>query len=530
MPVNARTPSRLRSRNGNMIVLTVSTVAGIMVPVVMLLTWGPHLIWGARAQTVVEAAGLVAAKDLSRIVINDADFGYVSLSNYPPIGKATIAPDGEPLPVTGINTLIGTVRQNAILADRLQNDAMTALVDKDADNLKDTLHELNFKLSDALQDRTRKGQNVDINGVAVKPLADVEAFLKANLPAGLKLKSVKLTLGWLDGGSETTVSIPQPALLAQVPEKEAKSGKYLAFKNYPVAGKDFSFAGVDSRTRAVASANFRPDDGKHVCSIVQIECTLISDKQPDKPIECLACCQPFSQPDLATRGGMTVRFSGRPVPGMLSWNDFLTKRYFQDNRLTTYDVIDGDYPFDRRSRMTESWHEPDDGTAQQFGEHLYCWLRNGRTTPRLDSVLAMIHEPFRYTANEVYSYEFSDDGTISRRIIDGTKFARPVAAAGQGAAMADTFIHSGAAAIVFFRDNVRILGVEESEHAGQPLAGYPLGPVDGMLDYDQLAQNFSKRAAINKGLAVDIEIGGTADSTARADVDSMRRRTANRRI
>ena len=59
-----------------------------------------------RTESVIDAAGLVAADDLSRLIINDPNFGYVSLSNYPPIGIATCAADGEPLPVVGINTLV----------------------------------------------------------------------------------------------------------------------------------------------------------------------------------------------------------------------------------------------------------------------------------------------------------------------------------------------------------------------------------------------------------------------------------------
>lgn len=592
--------SQYRSERGNMLFLTICAIVAILIPLLILLHWGPQMIYGGRAQNVVEAAGLLAAKDLSRIVINDPNFGYVSLSNFAPVGKATRALDGEPLPVTGINTLVGTVRQNAIIADHLRNDTMKELVEADLEALDSTIDELNNKLSDALSDRTRDGQCFDIDGKAVKPLQNVEAFLKEKLPSNMQLESVTLTLGWLDGGSETTIAVPQPEHLAQVDAKDVQSGKYVSFRNYPVGNRDFTFAGVDTVSHLVAGRNFHEDDGKHICSVVRIECTLVpkgagatdadgnanattangastkaagastkaagastkaagaltkatgastnaagalatedaahdytSAVAPPAKVRCVACCQAFSLPDVATRGAMTVRFAGRPVPGLLSWKDFLTQRYFFDSKVTSYDVIGGDFPFNRKAHLQPSDTNVESrqpNTSELFAEHLYCWLRNGRTRPRIDSVLAMIDEPFRYCLNEVYTYEFAEDGTIVRKVVDLNRFTRPVTADGQCSAMADTRIHTGASAIIIFRDSVRRLGAESGQHGGQPLVGYPLTKPDGFIDYEQLALNFSHRKDYRDGLALDIEIGGTGDSTAGQDVDAMHTRTASRKI
>lgn len=527
-----------RNQLGNTLGLVVCVIAAIVIPVMILLTLVPGLIYGGRAKNVVEAAGLLAANDLSRIVIDDPDFGYVSLSNYAPLGNGTRARDGQPLPVTGINTLIGTMRQNAIIAEELRNESMQALVDEDMDNLDGTISNLGDKLEDALSDRTRGGKCFDMHGKPVKPVENVEAFLRKNLPPNVELQSVTLSLGWLDGGSESTIAVPQPAKrFAHVPPAEEQDGKYRAFTNYPVGKREFSFAGLDSRAHLVSADNFREDDGKHICSIVKIECTLkLKDngngggESSNAPFVCVACCQPYSQPDAAMRGAMTVRFSGRPVPGLLSWRDFLTRRYFRDQRITTYDVVGGDYPFDKNARMETSSTDDSDSSAQEFAEHLYYWLRNGRNRARVDAVLAMIDEPFRYTANEVYAYEFADDGGIKRSVIDGTRFARSVTADGQVAIMSDTSLQNGASAIIFFRDNVKSLGSDDSQHGGQPLAGYPLHAVEGFIDYRELSADFARRGEHRDGLALDIEIGGTGDSTANADVTSMRTRTRSRKI
>lgn len=519
-----------RHEKGSMLFVTVCTIAFICVPVLILLCqWGVFSVFSGRSQNVVEAAAKTAATDLARIVINDPEFGYVSLSNHPPVGMATCAQDGEPLPVTGINTLIGTLRQNAIIADEIQNPTMDALVDKDATALQSTIKQLNAKLSDSVDSEFRRRKAVDMYGKTVDPVSDVESFITENMPPKMQLESIKLTLGWLEGGSESTIPVPQPARLAQLKDKDIQDGKYQAFINYPVGGREFSFAGLDNQAHLVSVQNFREADGKHISSIVKVECTISSIDSPDKKVQSVVCCQPYSKPDLATRGAMTLRFTGRPVPGLLSWSEFLTNGYFRDNRVTTFDIVGGDYPYDKEAQMRQAQAEEPTGTSQQFSEHLYYWLRNGRVRPHLDAILAMINEPFRSYSNEVYTYEYADDGSIHRNVVDGNRFTRAVAADGQFASMADTRIKGATSAIILFRDNVMRKSSDSGKHGGQPLAGYPLNNL-GNEHSEEIALKFSKRSNDATGLALDIEIGGTGDSTAIHDVTSMRERCRSRRI
>jgi hypothetical protein len=58
----------------------------------------------------IEAASLAAARDLSRIIIEDHNIGFVALSDYSPVGTITKASDGYPTPVHGINTVLATAR------------------------------------------------------------------------------------------------------------------------------------------------------------------------------------------------------------------------------------------------------------------------------------------------------------------------------------------------------------------------------------------------------------------------------------
>ncbi|MBY0551278.1 MAG: hypothetical protein K2W95_28615 [Candidatus Obscuribacterales bacterium] len=521
-----------RNQSGSMLFLIVCVTAVILIPLTaLLLRILPHFLSAGRVQDVVDAASLLAANDLSRIVINDENFGYVSLSNYPPVGKATKAEDGEPLPVIGINTLLGTIRQNSIIADEINNQTIERLVTEDATALESTIKELNSALTESLGNETGVEVHRDIHGNRVQPTLEVEEYLRDHLPPTMELESVKLTNGWLEGGGSSETAAPKPVIYAQAKAADIPNGQYKAFTDFSVGRKKFSFAAVGEHSTLVTKSLFHEADGKHISSIVLLQCTIAMKDDPTVKFECTACAQPYARPDLEPGGGMTVRFPGRPVAGLMSWNDFLSSGNFRDNKITNFDIVDGDYPFERTAQMKQSLQGEQDSTSQQFAETLYCWLRNGRLRPRVDAVLSMINDPFTSQNNQVYTYSFTKDGSIARLATDGTHFARPVVADGQVASMADTRLRSGMSPVIFFRNNVKHAGSDRGKHGGQPLAGYPIkGDQWGLINHEQLTNEFCKRDAHPHGLALDVEIGGTRDSTARADVLSMIQRTRSRKI
>jgi hypothetical protein len=596
---------QLRRNNGSILFLMLLLVCFIVVPCVIV--GGQLALYNVdrvRTQTVVEAAGLVAANDLSRIVINDPNFGYVSLSNYPPIGKATCAQDGEPLPVLGINTLVGTVRQNTIIAHELDNKTMIVLAETDKTKLESTIQDLNATITAALSKDGKDNQDgqshndsvdnndnidnsgsianngskngingqkgwTDIQGEKIQPAKDVTAFLQANLPKNIRLQSVTLTNGWLSDGGESTIAVPQPVRLAQVKPQQIKGGKYKAFVDVPVGSRSFTFAGLGPSSSLVSSATFNEADGKHICSVVKIDCTFDRETigQSLAPfgvkacttLQTVACCQPFAMPDVGPTGAMTLRFSGGPVPGMQNWHDFLGGA-FHDNQITAYNAIGGDYPVDHQSQMIASEPLLPPNTSQQFAEHLYYWLRNGHVRPRIDAVLDMMNESFRSAPAQIYAYEFAKEGAISRRIIARDPFPIGVTSDAQNQTVVDTSIQGGMTPIIIFRDDVKTLGTTHGgRHAGQPLAGYPLNwceladyggdehtastlekgrlgtrltlvnaagtalPEEAINDPNfALFQSFEgkrvfhqpRRSFYSGGLALDIEIGGTTASAA----------------
>lgn len=515
-----------RNNKGSMLILIIAVTILIFVPLFIFISQlGPYFVYRGKAENVVEAAAIVAANDLSKIVMNDSHFGYVSLSNYPATGAATKAKDGEALPVMGINTLIGTLRHNAIIAEAVKNQTMDELVERDYRFLYRTQRDLSARLHDAVNGMD--DACLDIDGNRVSPVDDVREFLSQNLPANMEIESLRMSLGWLDGGSDTTIDVPQPEAYSKVASEDIEDGKYLAFKNYPVGSRWFNFAGVGKQSHMVSTKKFKEADAFHVCSVIRLECTLVSKEDHHSKSDFVVCSQPGTRPDEAIRGAMTLRFSGTPMPGLLSWNDFLMNGSFTDNKITSYYVV-GDFPYDANSRMQQSKYQKDDGTAERFAEHFYNWLRNGRMRPRVDSIITMMSQPFDSIPNQVYTYEFQKDGTIRRKTFDGDTFAHPVVADGQYESMADTRIKSGSAAVILFRDNVEQLSSTSGKHGGQPLAGYPL---DGTHTGEaQIAENFSKRNSFTDGLALDIEIGGTGPSTAKRDIARMVEFTKNRPI
>ncbi|MFX8700516.1 hypothetical protein ABTM56_20650, partial [Acinetobacter baumannii] len=74
----------------------------------------------SESKNAIEAAALAAAADLSRIVVNTPEYGFISLSDAAPIGKSTSASDQYYLPVRSINSIIGTCRLENQLAIALK--------------------------------------------------------------------------------------------------------------------------------------------------------------------------------------------------------------------------------------------------------------------------------------------------------------------------------------------------------------------------------------------------------------------------
>jgi len=470
-----------RNAKGNVLVMITVVVCLVFVPAFLLVSqFGLFFVERDKAANAVDGACLLAANGISRIVINDPHFGYVSLSNYPPTGAGTLAVDGEPLPVVGINTLLGTIRQNMILAKQLNNKAMEDLAETDRQYAFATITALNKAIANTLDGDT---SYYDAEGDTVNIKQEVDSYLSKNLPANVRLQSLSLTNGWLnDADGSSAIKIPEPRQLAEVPDKSLRGEEYKPFINIPYNGKDFHFAGLGPASKVVTATKFSAADNNHINSIVRLAIvvnrtdSIQSDLKIHPEVAYTSCCQPYTRKDAGPKGVLTLRFAGQHAGALSSWKDLLADNTFSDNKVTTFKSYYGDYPLDPTARMYVTQSGTASNTSKQFGEHFYYWLRNGNLRPKLSAVMNMVGESFNGLGmgqkNEIYTYEFASDGTISRRVLNNDPFPVGATADSQEQVIADTNIGGGINPVIIFRNNVRYLGTRYGgNHAGQPLPG-----------------------------------------------------------
>lgn len=558
-----------RNAKGNVLVMTTVVVCLVFVPAFILVSqFGLFFVERDKAASAVDGACLLAANGISRIVINDPHFGYVSLSNYPPTGAGTLAVDGEPLPVISINTLLGTIRQNMIVAKELNNKAMEDLAELDRQYAFVTISELNKAIANSLAGDT---SYFDAEGDMINIKKEVDSYLAANLPSNVKLQTVSLSSGWLgDADGSSAIKIPEPSQLAQVPDSSKRGEEYKPFINIPYNGKDFHFAGLGSASKVVTATKFKEADANHINSIVRLAIvvnrtdSIQSDLKIHPEVAYTSCCQPYSRKDAGPKGVLTLRFSGEHVAPLSSWKDLLSDNTFSDNKVSTFKSYYGDYPLDSAARMYATQNAAATNTSKQFGEHFYYWLRNGNLRPKLASILNMVSESFNGLGigqkDEIYTYEFASDGKISRRVLNNDPFPVGTTAHLQEQVIADTNISGGINPVIIFRNNVRFLGTTYGgNHAGQPLPGKNVAWCElpefngneqialllgkGKLATQLLAFDntdsiedgkFTKmnggelnaqprKSYYSGGLAMDIEIGGLAPKDSSPPVVSMSR-------
>lgn len=558
-----------RNAKGNVLVMTTVVVCLVFVPAFMLVSqFGLFFVERDKAANATDGACLLAANGISRIVINDPHFGYVSLSNYPPTGAGTLAVDGEPLPVISINTLLGTIRQNMIVAKELNNKAMEDLAEIDRQYAFATITELNKAIANALDGDT---SYADAEGDMINIKKEVESYLASNLPSNVKLQSVSLSCGWLsDADGSSAIKIPEPKQLAQIPESSIRGDEYKPFINIPYNNKDFHFAGLGPASKVVTATKFKGADKDHINSIVRLAIvvkrtdSIKSSLEIHPEVAYTSCCQPYSRKDAGPKGVLTLRFSGEHVGPLSSWKDLLADNTFSDNKVTTFKSFYGDYPLDSTARMYATVSGTAANTSKQFGEHFYYWLRNGNMKPKLSSVLSMVSESFNGLGmgqkDEIYTYEFASDGKISRRVLNNDPFPVGTTAHLQEQVIADTNIQGGINPVIIFRNNVRYLGTKYGgNHAGQPLPGKNVAwcelpefngneqiamllgkgklatqliafdNTDSIQDGTFIKMNGGELTAqprksyYSGGLAMDIEIGGLAPKDSTPTVVTMNR-------
>lgn len=432
-----RLPRRPR---GNMLVLIVAILAGVVVATI-LFALGYVRILGSHSEqrTAIESAALAAAKDLSRIVVEDPNFGFISLSDSAPVGTSTTAGDRYYLPVHGINTLLGTIRLDLIVADQLNDPIMKEFIERDYDNAMLAKDRLVNVLEGACSGGASPGaEPKDKDGVVVDPYESAVQAYKTNVirqtgNSKFVEGSLKLTLGALDGGAPTNIPLPKPESLSGVSGSQRIGNVYRSYVNTPYGDKNFVFAGIGEGSTIVDNNKFKKTLAGlpyFIPSIVRAEgdqmISATDGSHEHKGMQhAAACAQPFNNYDPKPAPGvLSVSFpDGRP-PEIASLGSMWTEPQFLAPSTST-DILTplgGDYPGGGGMLTPNSWTAGGGGAAGStpitiiWSSSFYDWLRRGGTKVDINSLKGTIGTPFLTSipASKGQSnlYGFNPDGTV----------------------------------------------------------------------------------------------------------------------
>lgn len=514
---------RRRERGAALILFTVICLAAFASTLVAGAAFVKLIVVRQKSVLAVEAASLAAASDLSSIVVNDPNYGYVALSDFAPSSTKLMGEDGKPLPVTGINTILATARYNMLVGKHLNNQAFLELAKKDAYNAREASKKLSRALALALQEAP--GAPLDKDGKPVKPLSHARKVLQDNLGKveNIEIKEFALALG---NGPElsTTTKIPQPVNLAEVAANNINAGSdklhFPAFQNLPVADEDFVFYAVSRQPSLSPSDKFTAlaKNSDEAASLVRASVKIkITDEKTFglDGTQASACAMPYALTDCAAAGTMVLGLPQGMPGGYVSIQDFLT-----DHRLSTrsvvYSATGGDYPADLEARLVPADLPP--VTRDIFAMGLYDFIRTTHGRARLDSVLETIGKrvgPSQGTFKPGQSlvYRLDRDGNIRSEEYKVLDMAKQIVHENQLYTLAwDAIPATNGAWNLGFRDQVRNLGPTlGGKHAGQ------LMEADGSyrqigVDYGEAAlsshNDDERKAYFDGGLAVEFVLTG----------------------
>lgn len=478
-----------RSTQGNIYVLYVALVAIMVGAFYIAACYSLAAIQDIKIKNALEAASLACANDISSIVVNDPYWGYVALTDHPPIGEDTLAEDNEPLPVTGINTIIGTVRQELILANQIGTNEAIEFAMEDVAAARQTQRRLEEEIREALL--SPESQAKDFNGRLVQPLKKALAIYKKNTKdleslSGFKLDKLEAQLGYIDNGSSTNCPLPDDSNLAKTTEQSGNNGNFNAFVDHPYNDQSFYFAGLGSQTALVDNKLFRHGDGEHMCSIVKLSVEL-SKASPEKTIKYAnACAQPFYNEDKTKPPIMALYFPHGLPANLNTVRDLLTSRSLE-NKIPQLTAVGGDYPTDTNSRLMPSKDNPNVTVKQAFTRGYLDWVRAAHCKLKISSLVRNLDTRLNLSTNNyneqdtsnasgispsrTYLYGVSKEGELVVLKPAKTPFRNQITHDSQLYALAFNAINANQFNWTFKeRNQVRYLGtINGGKHAGQPM-------------------------------------------------------------
>lgn len=491
----------------------------ILIAFIMLVAAGSLLFMSSNRtdRSPVQEAALEAARQMSDIIVNSPECGFVGLSYSAPAGKGTESADKFGVTVRGINDIIGTVRLDLIIADKLGQPLMEEFAESDykaAMAAKDLLIE-------SLRKSIAPGGSAD--GIDGQPISVYDSAARSfESSGGSKKQELRLSLGCIEGGSATVVRVPEPQLIYAVDAAAKEGNFYKSYVNLPCKELAFVFGGIGSAPALVDQRKWREKIDSlpyQIPTVIRVE---VVKKGGSSEI---ACAQPGARPQpSAFSGALTISFPDGPVPEIKKPEDcYLNEKLnsLENDWMDLLTASGGDYPVDIGTVM-KSMNWPLTGSASSepaaniWRLALYDWIRKAGPLANVDSVVSMQKvlldppkpakimwkAPMRpgdapsqiapISAGIIHIFEFDGDGFVVYK--SKLMAPYPLDAISENQMFGESFgaidysdigiqevivpftptprkITLIAAWDVFIRDHVRHLGtISGGKHAGEPIA------------------------------------------------------------
>ncbi len=485
-----------RERRGNIIVISLLLVAVLAFTLLSMVQWGITMITHFRYRAANEAAALAAAGELGRIVINDPHYGFIGLSDASPLGKATIAGDGEPLPVTGINTVLATARLDYIIAVGTGSNDLIEEARLEVQEANRAALSLSNTLRAALQ-KNSKQQFFDMNGKEINPYNKAIAVFRTNLVKHsylneAKLEEFHLDLGGLKRGGYSNAPLPKPLQFADLPpeyvaralnDKDSVSSScYPSFVNLPVDGLDFYLIGLSEQVSLVSTDDYVRLGNDKPASIVQLVSSIQTRLSPTMSgsnlhLSCSSCAMPNYARDTAPSAALMITFPDGLPAKLRSIQNLLTERCMEQKNVTPMLAANGDFPMDKTAMLKPDPDRKLSSTRRELCRGFLHWLRTAHTKPNIESVWNFVNSPLKsnqFIGNGRYKPVMAivlNDGSIFSESLTENPFSNQTVYDGQEYVLAfDSLIADSKTWTVTARDLSAKLGtISGGKHGGQPM-------------------------------------------------------------
>jgi hypothetical protein len=435
--------AKVRRQRGNMIAFIAAVTLGLVLAILFFALKYTRMLGSNQEQrTAIEGSALQVANDISRIVYEDPNFGIIALSDFAPIGANTLAADGQPTPVRGINTVLATVRLDMIIADAVGSQQMKALAQADYQNAVKANNNLQSAIQDACS-LSPQQQHLDWDGNPVNVYQDALLAYNQNIirmsgsQSALDPSSLKITLGILSKGAATNTAVPQPSNYSNVTSSQTavetinnqQTTCYKSYTNVPYDSDPFVFCGVDNSLKLVDISQFSTQTTSlpfSLTSVVKVEGDQVYQPDSNSPatrVHSVACAQPASAGDPRPfPGAMVIGFPNGVPPEIKApitiFNDpFLSKLPVQISTSPTGD--NGNTP-----TIPISTGGPYLTLGGTVGVGGYHFVKRAGTKPNVAAVVNMFNQPFSAisggggtagisppSAGQMFVYTFDSAGT-----------------------------------------------------------------------------------------------------------------------